>query len=60
MENPRPVLALVLAFIVIFAGLTFAVIIEHGLDILTVISIVILGMVGFGVVGALRQPPDDL
>jgi len=45
---------------VIFAGLTFAVIIKHGLDILTVISLVILGVVGFGVVGALRQPPDDL
>ncbi|WP_354699953.1 hypothetical protein DSM112329_00211 [Paraconexibacter sp. AEG42_29] len=60
MDNPRPVLVLVLAFIVVFAGLTIAVIVEHGLDILTVVSLLILGMVGFGVLGALRQPPDDL
>lgn len=58
MENPRPVLAIVLAFIVVFAGLTISVIVRNGLDPLTVISIVILGMFGFGVVGALREPPQ--
>jgi hypothetical protein len=57
-ENPRPVLAIVLAFIVIFAGLTISVIVRNGLDPLTLISIVILGMFGFGVVGALREPPQ--
>ncbi|MCW3041434.1 MAG: hypothetical protein JWM31_3339 [Solirubrobacterales bacterium] len=58
MENPRPVLYAVLAFIVLFSGLTIAVIVKHGLDILTVVSVVILAMFGFGVVGALREPPE--
>ncbi len=58
MENPKPVLAVVLVFILIFAGLTVSVVVREGLDVLTVTSIVILGMFGFGVVGALRQPPE--
>ncbi len=58
MENPRPILVVVLAFIVLFAGLTISVIVRNGLDPLTVISVVILAMFGFGVVGALRQPPE--
>jgi hypothetical protein len=57
-ENPRPVLVLVLAFVLVFAGLTIAVIVRTGLDVLTVTSLVILGMFAFGVVGALRQPPQ--
>jgi len=48
----------VLAFILLFAGLTASVVMREGLDVLTVVSIVILGMFGFGVVGALRQPPE--
>jgi len=48
----------VLAFILLFAGLTGSVVVREGLDVLTVVSIVILGMFGFGVVGALRQPPE--
>lgn len=58
MENPRPVLVIVLAFVTLFAGLTIAVIVESGLDVLTVTSLVILGMFGFGVIGALREPPE--
>lgn len=58
MQNPRPILLLILAFIIVFAGLTIAVIAESGLDILTVISLFILGMFGFGLVGALREPPE--
>jgi hypothetical protein len=57
-ENPKPILTVVLAFILLFAGLTISVVVREGLDILTVVSIVILGMFGFGVVGALRQPPE--
>lgn len=58
MEDHRPVLVVVLAFILLFAGLTASVVMREGLDVLTVVSIVILGMFGFGVVGALRQPPE--
>ncbi len=58
MENPRPILITILAFIALFGGLTISVIVREGLDPLTVISIVILGMFAFGIVGALRQPPE--
>jgi hypothetical protein len=57
-ESQRLVLSLVLAFVIVFAGLTIAVIVKHGLDVLTVASVVILGMFGFGIVGALRNPPE--
>lgn len=58
MENPRPVLITILVFIALFGGLTISVIVREGLDPLTVISIVILGMFAFGIVGAIRQPPE--
>ena len=58
MENPRPILLLVLAFVIVFAGLTIAVIVRTGIDILSVISLVILVMIGFGVTGALREPQE--
>jgi hypothetical protein len=54
------VLAVVVAFVVLFAGLTLSVAIEHGFDILTVASLLILALIGFGVIGALlEQPPDE-
>jgi hypothetical protein len=58
--NPdrRPILGAALAMIVALAGLTLYVAIENGPDILTVISLIILGMFGFGIVGALRQPDE--
>lgn len=58
MENPRLVLVTVLVFIALFAGLTISVIVREGLDPLTLISIIILGMFAFGIVGAIRQPPE--
>jgi hypothetical protein len=54
----RAILASALAFIVLLAGLTLAVAIEHGPDILTVGSLLVLGMFAFGIVGALRNPPE--
>lgn len=57
-ENHRLVLVVVLAFILLFAGLTASVVVREGLDVLSAVSVVILGMFGFGVVGALRQPPE--
>jgi hypothetical protein len=58
-RQQQPILLLVLAFVVLFAGLTITVIVRSGLDILTVTSLVILGMLGFGLVGALREPPEE-
>ena len=55
----RAILASALAFIVLLAGLTLAVALEHGPDILTVGSLLVLAMFAFGIVGALRHPPDQ-
>jgi hypothetical protein len=54
----RAILAAALAFIVLLGGLTVAVVIEHGPDILTVGSLLVLAMFAFGIVGALRHPPE--
>jgi hypothetical protein len=55
----RPILAAALAFIALLAGLTVAVAVEHGPDILTVGSLLVLAMFAFGIVGALRHPPEE-
>jgi hypothetical protein len=49
----------VLAFIALLAGLTISVAIEHGPDVLTIGSLLVLAMFAFGIVGALRHPPDE-
>jgi len=51
------VLAAVLVFIAGFAFLTLASIVEQGLTIAAVLSILILVLITIGVVGALRNPP---
>ena len=48
-----------LALIAILAFLTLSVAIEHGVDVLVVLSLIILAMLGFGVLGALTTPPDE-
>jgi hypothetical protein len=53
------VFASVLAFIALLAGLTISVAVEHGPDVLTVGSLLVLAMFGFGIVGALRHPGDE-
>lgn len=47
-----------MVFCVAFGAMTFAVIAESGLDILTVISLLLVGMVMLGLYGAIRNPPD--
>ena len=53
------VLGLALALIGVLAFLTFSVIANEGMDVLTVTSLVILAVLGFGVIGALTSPPDE-
>jgi hypothetical protein len=53
------ILVLALAFIALLGGLTIAVAIENGPDVLTVASILVLAMFAFGIVGALGHPPED-
>jgi hypothetical protein len=53
------ILVVTLAFIVALAALTIHAAAQGGVDVLTAFSLLILAMLGFGVVGALRQPPAE-
>ena len=53
------ILALALGFIALLAGLTVNVLVREGPDILTLASLLVLGMFAFGIVGALRNPDDE-
>lgn len=48
-----------LVMIGLLAFLTLRVAIEHGIDVLVVLSLFVLAMLGFGVLGALTTPPDE-
>ena len=47
-----------LAFIGLLAFLTISVAVKDGVTPLVVLSVVILGLCGVGIVGALTTPPD--
>jgi hypothetical protein len=53
------VLFLAAAFIVFLAYLTMRAIVDNGIDALTLISLVVLVILGFGVLGALGSSFDD-
>lgn len=48
-----------LAFCVFFAFATIEVTAESGLTVFTLISFVIIGLIAVGLIGAIRNPPDD-
>jgi hypothetical protein len=48
-----------LVFCVMFGALTLTVAIDYGFDIFVLASFVILGLIGAGLVGAIRHPDDD-
>jgi hypothetical protein len=52
--NNSPALALALAFILAMAVLTVTVIVRTGPDILSVVSLVVLGLFTLGIVSAIR------
>jgi hypothetical protein len=54
----RAILVLALAFVAALLGLTIHAAVEGGVDILTVLSAIVLALLGFGIVGALLHPPD--
>ena len=54
----RAILAAALVFIALLGGLTITVAVQHGPDVLTVGSLLVLAMFAFGILGALRHPPD--
>ena len=53
------VLGASLLLICLLAFLTVSVAVRDGIDVRVVISIVILALLGFGVLGALTTPGDD-
>ena len=48
-----------LAIIGLLTFLTFSVLVREGVDILVITSLGILVLLGFGVLGALSNPPDE-
>lgn len=59
MNARNAVLAAALALIGLLAFLTLRVAIEEGVDVLVIVSIIVLALLGFGVLGALTTPPDE-
>ena len=59
MTARNAVLVAALALIGLLAFLTIRVAAEHGVDVLVVLSLIVLALLGFGVLGALTTPPDD-
>jgi hypothetical protein len=54
------VLAGSLAIILLLAGLTIAAAVEGGINVLgVVVTLLVLGLLGFGVLGALLSGPPD-
>lgn len=53
------ILAAALLFIGLLSSLTVYVAITSGITILTFVALLVLGMFGSGIVGALRQPPPE-
>jgi hypothetical protein len=54
----QPVLVAALAMIGLLTFLTIDDAVTHGVNVLTVVSAIVLAMFAFGIVGALREPPD--
>jgi hypothetical protein len=53
------VLASALLLIGLLAFLTIRVAVTEGVDLLVLVSLFVLALLGFGVLGALTTPPDD-
>ena len=54
----RPILAEALLVILVFGALTGYVIVTTGFGPLEAASVLVLGLFAFGVLGALREPPE--
>jgi hypothetical protein len=51
------ILAVALAFVALLLALTVHAVAQSGPDVLTLLSLVVLLLLGVGIVGALRDPP---
>ena len=59
MRARSAILAAALLFIGILASLTVYVALTSGITVLTFVALLVLGMFGSGVLGALRHPPPE-
>jgi hypothetical protein len=58
-ETRTAILAVGLGFCVIFTYMTFAVAADSGFDILSLSALLIVALILIGLIGAIRNPPDD-
>jgi hypothetical protein len=59
MPGRRLALGAALTLIAVLTFLTVVLMVQDGVNARTVVSLLILALIGFGVVGALTQPPDE-
>jgi hypothetical protein len=59
MSARQVALVAVLVFILGLAALTIEVALREGIEPLTLLSMLVIALFAFGIVGALRHPPDD-
>ncbi|HSJ17202.1 MAG TPA: hypothetical protein VK920_03845 [Solirubrobacterales bacterium] len=52
------IIAVGMVFCLLLGGLTLGVIAESGLDILSLASLLIVGLLLIGLIGAMRNPPE--
>jgi hypothetical protein len=50
-------LVVALAFTAALAALTVNAVVQGAFDVLTVLSLLVIALLGIGIVGALREPP---
>jgi hypothetical protein len=53
------ILAVALVFVTGLLALTVSAAVQGGVDILTVVSALVLALLGFGIIGALVHPPGE-
>ena len=58
MDVRQLILGVVLLFILGLGFLTIEVAVTEGIDVLSGLSLLVLALFGFGIVGALRHPPE--
>ena len=59
MPGRRLALGGALTVVVALTFLTVVLMVQDGVNARTVVSLLLLALIGFGVVGALTHPPDD-
>ena len=59
MPGRRLALTAALTLIAVLTFLTVALMVQDGVNVRTVVSLLVLALIGFGVLGALNQPPDE-